>query len=297
MSTLIVEQDGSVYSVQRSRDRNVKRGISVIASAPVGVQLDWLRPLSPHQQICGVTTLLSKTRTGLLAAIASHDLPGIVEGKRRAGMIQEIAKQLRLSREIQYDATELVRRSERGLGVAIRVGQQAGTVETTSDAKSRASRKSSAPSSEDRDRKTPVNTLLTKTEQTGGRNRNHSVFAFTDGVTDDQFEEVIAQCRTEKNLSRAHVARKAKEKASIAPAAESVPTSEEITKKVRKTAAARRVVVDLTMTMISFTAVLNETDPQEVDGELHKSDFADIRAGLAVIRKFLAAIENERKEK
>lgn len=58
-----------------------------------------------------------------------HNRPTFfVEYKQKAHAITEISKQLRLGKELQLDAAEFLRRAERGLGVAIRDGQDNGTV-------------------------------------------------------------------------------------------------------------------------------------------------------------------------
>ena len=298
MSNLIIEQDGTVSDVHRRRERNIDRGIAAINDAPIEAQLDWLRPLSPEQQMRGVTTLLSNTRTGLLAAIAAHDLPGIIEGKARASAIQEIAKQLKLSRDICDDATEFVRRAERGLGVAIREGQDRGEILKKGEGggpRSNYTRQGKpvciSSSTEEQDVRLAPTDFCGKTEL-HGKTGQEGIYAMTDGVTDEQFEEAIAEARSEGNLSRANVARKSKAKAH--PLAEPEPAPQEPQKKVRKTAAGRRVMENLAIDINSLVFVINETNPQEVDAELHKSDIADIRAGLGVIRKFLKEIEKER---
>jgi hypothetical protein len=286
---IVLEQDGTELDVRRRRERNVDRAIAVVNDAPVEAQLDFLRPLPPDQQMRGVTLLLSNTRTGLLVAIAAHDLPGIVEGKARASAIQEIAKQLRLSREIQDDATEFVRRAERGLGVAIRKGQSNGEINGVGNHDNRGNgfRRGCLTSPS---KKRPTD-FATNAELQGANRPGEGIYAMTDGVTDEQFDQAIAEARAEGNLSRANVARKAKAKAKPPEPEPAATQPQPAPKKVRKTAAARRVMENLTIDINSLVFVINETNPQEVDAELHKSDIADVRAGLGVIRNFLTQIE------
>jgi hypothetical protein len=268
--------------------------IDSVASQPVDNQLALLRSLNCEGQARGVTALLSNARTGLLAAIAAQNLPGIMEFKAKACAVREIAKQLKLSREVQDDATEFVRRAERGLGVAIREGQARGEIETPSEGKSRGSAV--------RDHLVTYEMVKPKPTDFAGkdelRNTWGGIYDLTDGLTDEQFDQALSEARAERNLSRANVSRKCK--AIVKPPIESVadnPTGDEAQKKVRKTAAARRVMDQLTITINTFATEISTTDPQEVDAELHKSDIADIRAGLGVIKKFLASVENnERKE-
>ncbi|MFD6518153.1 hypothetical protein [Rhodococcus sp. NPDC060176] len=185
-----------------------------------------LSTLDGESQARAVTALLSHSRTGLLAAIASQDLKGIVEFKAKASAIQEMSKQLRLGKELQLDAAEFVRRAERGLGVGIREGQANGTIETPEEAASRrslemiAAREAKAGRSvnfEFTDRKPSPNDYLDNNERNGSGASGGSVYDFTDGVTDEQFEEALAEAKDEGNLSRANVARKAKSKSVADP--------------------------------------------------------------------------------
>lgn len=182
-----------------------------------------LSQLSPEQQVDEVTTMLVQSNAGLLVAIAAQDLPGICEAKAKAATIAEIAKQLRMGKDMQLNAAEFVRRAERGLGVELRGGQERGEVETEAEMRARraveavASREKKAGRStnyESVDRKPSESDYLTGNERHGsGATKGGSVFDMVDGVSDDQFEEALAEARDEGNLSRANVARKAKAKA------------------------------------------------------------------------------------
>lgn len=166
---------------------------------------------SPELQARAVTTMLSHSRTGLLAAIAAQDLPEIAEFKRKAAAIAEIAKQVRLGKDMQLDAAEFCRRAERGLGVAIRDGQDRGDVLARGQTKSRANQYGSAPLEEGK--KSSPTDFASVAELKSGQ----SIYEMTDGVSDAQFEESITEAKAEGNLSRANVARKCKAKANPAP--------------------------------------------------------------------------------
>jgi hypothetical protein len=140
----------------------------------------------------------------------------------------------------------------------------------------------------------PQKKTVSPSEFFSGGAETNEVYAMTDGVTDEQFREAISEARAEGKLSRANVARKCKAKANP-PAEPESASLQELPKKLRKTAAARRVMENLAIDINSLVFVINETNPQEVDADLHKSEIADIRAGLGVIRKFLTRIEKERK--
>ncbi|WP_457149740.1 hypothetical protein [Mycobacteroides abscessus] len=162
-----------------------------------------LRALDGDSQAAAVTVMLSHSRTGLLAAIAAQDLPQIVEWKAKASAISEVTKQLRLGKEMALDATEFVRRAERGLGVAIREGQGRGEI---------------LRKGQRADQVDPLNCPARPTDyatedELQNRAAGGGIYAMTDGVSDEQFEEAITESRVEGNLSRANVARKCKVKA------------------------------------------------------------------------------------
>lgn len=64
-------------------------------------------------------------------------------------------------------------------------------------------------------------------------------------------------------------------------------------RKVRKTAGARKTMNHLAITVNSFVTVLDDTDPAEVDLEKHLDDIKQIRTGLTAIRRFLNAVEGQ----
>lgn len=217
--------EGEVVEPRR-RERNEGRSAEILPP-DVESKVTALRTLGGESQARSVTVMLNHARTGLLTAIAAQDLPGIVEYKQKAHAITEISKQLRVGKELQLDAAEFLRRAERGLGVAIREGQNNGTVETPEDARSRIGRnavaareskigRSSTSEADDRNAKTRVTSLASTNELNGqyqeGR-RGGGIYDLTDGVSNEQFDDAINEAKTEGNLSRANVARKAKAKA------------------------------------------------------------------------------------
>lgn len=180
----------------------------------VTTKVSALSTLDGESQVRAVTVMLSASRTGLLAAIAAQDLPGIVEYKARSKAIQEISKQLQLGKDMQRDAAEFVRRAERGVGVGIRNGQEGGTIKTRSDNK--------ATELVGDDNKHSPTDFATRHELTS---THGGIYDLTDGVTDEMFEESLKEARAEDNLSRSNVARKCQAKAAAAntPAEQSIP--------------------------------------------------------------------------
>ena len=172
-----------------------------------------LARLSPEQQVEQVTEMLVHSHAGLLVAIAAQDLPGIAVAKQRAATIQEIAKQVRMGKDMQLNAAEFCRRAERGLGVAIRQGQASGTVETKVEASARGA--ATRDGLLDKETIKPKPTDFAKQSELGGNKTygDSGIYGLTDGVSDTQFDEALSEAKAEGNLSRANVSRKCKAKA------------------------------------------------------------------------------------
>lgn len=104
------------------------------------------------------------------------------------------------------NAAEFVRRAERGLGVAIREGQESGTVAKRGDigAMGRDGTRGGLPGSR-RGLDLIRPTDLAKSDELSGS--RPGIYAMTDGVSGEQFEEAISEAKAEGNLSRANVAR------------------------------------------------------------------------------------------
>lgn len=265
---------------------------------------------SPEMQARAVTVMLSHARTGLLAAIAAQDLPQIVQFRAKASAIAEIAKQVRLGKDMQLDATEFVRRAERGLGVAIREGQARGEVATASESMSRGAIERdlrlgrSTKTREDLVHKPAPSEFATKTELNGvvsatsGTDRP-GIYAMTDNVSDAQFEEAVTEAREEGNLSRANVARKCKAKSK--PVVDSAdPMIDAQVAEPGPTPPKKRLTKhDSTEMLANINGMLNGIveslpfiDPAEVDAEASKPVVHNIRHSLGVIRRLLKEIDN-----
>lgn len=131
---------------------------------------------------------------------ATNPAREVSEFKAFAATVAEAAKQKKLSESIQLDAVEMVRRSERALGVAIRKGQEAGDLQSRGSTAFRGNQHVPA----DRPQES-----FTSTDEffSGGKERTDT-YAMTDGVSDAQFEEALSEAKEEGNLSRANVVRK-----------------------------------------------------------------------------------------
>lgn len=162
-----------------------------------------LDSMDPATREVAVTRMLDEARSWLAHAVETTGPQAIASFKAQMATVAEATKQLGLSKEIQLDAAEMVRRSERGLGVAIRQGQEVGEIAKPGDiggvppnARGRVINTTSRPSD------------FVSTHELSANGAG--IYHLTDGVTDDQFDEAITEARAEGNLSRANVVRKVK---------------------------------------------------------------------------------------
>lgn len=152
-----------------------------------------------------LVTCCERAKTWLTAALESGDIgiDQIVEVKSQAEAIRVYTVQKNLGRDAELAAQEIVRRAERGIGLAIRKGQQDGTIArpgvsvTTSNALGERIFK-------------PSEFVPRHDLRSDIGNGAYGIYAMTDGVSDEQFEQAIDEAKAEKNLSRANVVRKAK---------------------------------------------------------------------------------------
>lgn len=251
-----------------------------------------LSTLDGESQARAVTALLSHSRTGLLAAIASQDLKGIVEFKAKASAIQEMSKQLRLGKEMQLDAAEFVRRAERGLGVGIREGQENGTVAKSGDiggippgARSRTVVDLLKPSE-----------LAQKHELHGrGGESRTGIYAMTDGVSDEQFEEALAEAKDEGNLSRANVARKAKAKAEHTPDPKPEPAKKPAEPAVRpkgKKFNSANIIRETSIALEGLVMGVELAYIDDLDTDELKPYIDSINSSLRTLAKFSKGLKN-----
>ena len=162
-----------------------------------------IEALDPEQRAVAVTRMLSEARSWLAHAMEATEPAAISEFKAAMATVAEATKQLGLSKGIQLDAQEMVRRAERGLGVAIREGQERGEIRSAADTHMPGVRNRGV---QDTSVLSP-STFASKTEL--ANSKGTGIYALTDNVSDEQFEQAIDAARAEGNLSRANVARKA----------------------------------------------------------------------------------------
>lgn len=153
-----------------------------------------------------VTKALEESRSWLTVAMRRTDPTPIAEFKAWAAMIEEAAHQKKLGREIELDAAEMVRRAERGLGVAIRNGQEAGEIVKRGDIGAQVRPGHAGGGIPGHRRGDDLVRPLEFVKNHG--ELSHAYAAAT--VPDAEFDEAIAEAKAEGNLSQRNVARKLK---------------------------------------------------------------------------------------
>jgi hypothetical protein len=159
---------------------------------------------SPEVAALMVTKALEESRQWLAVAMRGTDPTPIAEFKAWAATVEEATRQKKLGREIELNAAEMVRRAERGIGVAIRRGQEAGEIK-------RQGQGGGQPPATERPRSD--NTLSSPYDFASHQElvgNGTGIYHMTDDVSDEQFETAIEEAKTEGNLSRANVVRKAR---------------------------------------------------------------------------------------
>lgn len=153
-----------------------------------------------------VTDYLTKARDWLATAVEVTGPEQIARAKAEIATAAEATRQLGLSKEIQLDAQEMVRRAEYAVRKAATKAQESGEVKERGDnlIPGARTRNPVQPTSSD-DRPSPKDFFKNASEYEDAN-------AMGD-LDDDAFEEVLDEAKTEGNLSRANVARKAREKA------------------------------------------------------------------------------------
>lgn len=155
-----------------------------------------LESLTPAQRDAAVTAYLVDARDRLALALAATGPEQVKAIKAEASVIAEMSRQVGVSKEIQTDAQEMVRRSEFALGKAIRAGQGAGVV----------ARKGERINQGLPGEKTSPESFF------GGGQEATDTYAMSDNVTEEEFEAALTEARAEGNVSRANVVRKVKER-------------------------------------------------------------------------------------
>ena len=156
-----------------------------------------------------------RARTWLHEVLDHGDIYQIAECKSQAEAVRVYTMSKQLGKDAQLSATEIVRRAERGIAVAIRRGQQTRVIARRGDRGSRgaAGVHGGNPGDTRGDHLGSPSSFFRH-----GKERADS-YAMTDGVSDADFEDALGEAKAEGNLSRANVVRKIRQRRGNRPAA------------------------------------------------------------------------------
>src|SRR5215467_13461909 len=161
-----------------------------------------------------VMAACERARAWLREALEHGQIEQIAELKSQAEAVRVYTAQKQLGKDAQLAAAEIVRRSERGIGVAIRRGQHNGQIAKRGDRGS-----CGAPGVHGGN---PGNRRGDHLGSPGSFFRHGDeradAYTMTDGVSDTEFENALGEARTEGNLSRANVVRKVRHRRGDWPA-------------------------------------------------------------------------------
>lgn len=151
-----------------------------------------------------VTDYLTKARDWLSTAVETSTPIGIAGAKVEIAVAAEATKQLGLSKEIQDEAAEMVRRAEYTLRKATTKAQESGEVKSRGD--------DLIPGARTGNRARPTSSDLPSPRSFFKGQAEYEDANAMGALDPDDFENVLTEAKAEGNLSRAHVAAKAREK-------------------------------------------------------------------------------------
>lgn len=167
-----------------------------------------IEALDPAAREIAVTRLLSEARNQLALAVQMTGPEAISEVKAQAAMAATATKQLGMSKEIQADAQEMVRRCEYALGKAIRAGQEAGEIRRQGEITQSFDRWNGEVHQTENSTKDSPYDFASKAELTG-KTGTDGIYALAE-ADHPEFEAALTDAKAEGNLSRANVVRKIK---------------------------------------------------------------------------------------
>jgi hypothetical protein len=164
---------------------------------------DALAAIDPASREAAVTVYLTDARDRLALAVQATGPEAVAAIKAEIATAAEATKQLGLSKEIQTDAQEMVRRAEYAVRKSVTAAQHAGEVRVRNDNLVPGGRSGASHTSTEKP--SPASFFATDDEY-----RDANAMA---ALPEDKFEDVLTEARGEGNLSRANVAEKAREAA------------------------------------------------------------------------------------
>jgi hypothetical protein len=155
-----------------------------------------------------VVVACERAKAWLREALAHGEIEQIAEIKSQAEAVRVYTAQKQLGKDAQLAAAEIVRRAERGIGLAIRRGQHNGQIAKKGDRGSRGAPGVHGGNPGDR----RGDHLGSPASFFRHGDERADAYAMADGVCDIDFEDALGEARAEGNLSRANVVRKIRQR-------------------------------------------------------------------------------------
>ncbi len=203
-------------------------------------------------------------KSWLTEALAHGDLDALANAKGWAVTLRTATMQKQLGKDAELAATELVRRAERCIGLGIRQGQAEGAIRK--------------PSETSRFVPDPASIKNSSLDYLKNASERADVYDLTDGVSDDEFEEALAEAKAEKNLSRANVVRKVRK----APP----PDRSSVHYRRRKLDPVRIVNESIAALEAIASGLSLIDDPASLDAEMRLGWLEALRQPLSAINRF-----------
>lgn len=172
---------------------------------PAG-DLSALEHMDPAVREAAVTQYLERARDQLTLAVNLSGPEAVAAIKAEIATAAEATRQLGLSKEIQSDAREMVRRAEYALGKAIRAGQERGEIRKRGETVGSYDRWNGETRPTGNSTKAAPTDYASDSELSGVE--NNGIYAMADNASPAEFEAALSDARHEGNLSRANVVRK-----------------------------------------------------------------------------------------
>lgn len=153
-----------------------------------------------------VVSVLEQAKTWLATAVEMTGPEEIAAAKAHIRTAETYARELHLSKDIQQDAQEMVRRAEYALAKSIRKGQEEGTIRSRDGHPFRGNQHGPTAEVQDANLTSPYDFIP--------RNQEGHEVRTLGSVGPAQFEEALGEAKAEGNLSRANLVRKVKQQAS-----------------------------------------------------------------------------------
>jgi hypothetical protein len=151
-----------------------------------------------------VVAACERAKAWLREALAHGEIERIAEIKSQAEAVRVYTAQKQLGKDAQLAAAEIVRRAERGIGLAIRRGQHNGQIAKQGDRGSRGAPGVHGGNPGDR----RGDHLGSPASFFRHGDERADAYAMADGVGDADFEDALGEAKAEGNLSRTNVVRK-----------------------------------------------------------------------------------------